>query len=74
MEVQDVITKFKGYVTELVTYITGCNQALVQPQVDEKGAYVSSMWFDVDRLVPTGKAQLHIEVSTAGPDYQAPIK
>jgi hypothetical protein len=34
-----------------VQYLTGCNQVLVQPRVDEKGAYRDSMWIDEQRVV-----------------------
>jgi len=49
--VQDKITGFKGIVTGYVKYITGCNQALVSPQVDATGALKESHWFDEQRLV-----------------------
>lgn len=49
--VQDRITGFTGRVTGYVQYITGCNQALVVPWIDERGALVESHWFDEQRLI-----------------------
>ena len=50
--VEDKITKFRGIVTGLVTYITGCDQALVAPQgLNEKGEIRESTWIDIQRLV-----------------------
>lgn len=49
--VQDKITLFKGVVTGFTSYITGCDQYLVQPQIAKDGDKVEDpRWFDVDRL------------------------
>ena len=53
--VQDVFTGFTGYVTGLVHYITGCDQALVTPFAERKAyekepSQAEPKWFDVDRL------------------------
>lgn len=49
--VVDQITGFSGIATALVSYITGCNQVCVQPQVDEKGSFVEARYIDEDRLI-----------------------
>lgn len=48
--VEDRVTGFKGVVTGLVTYISGCNQALLIPKVDKDGKLVDGQWFDIQRL------------------------
>ena len=50
-KVKDKITGFTGIVTGYVTYITGCNQALVVPQVGKDGTSKDAHWFDEQRLV-----------------------
>lgn len=49
-DVQDTLTGFSGIVTGRVEYITGCEQALVQPPVDKDAKFVDAKWFDEDRL------------------------
>jgi len=47
---RDKITGFKGICTGRVCYLTGCDQALLQPGVDKDGKVVDSAWFDIQRL------------------------
>lgn len=47
---KDKITGFYGIVVGYVQYISGCNQALVQPECDSSGILRDSAWFDVQRL------------------------
>lgn len=49
--VRDRITGFRGVVTAHAEYLTGCNQALVQPTELDAGKYPSACWLDVQRLV-----------------------
>lgn len=46
----DRITGFRGVVTGIVEYISGCNQALVVPRVKEDGSSTDAQWFDLQRL------------------------
>jgi hypothetical protein len=39
---KDKITGFNGFVTGFVTYLSGCNQALVVPKVGKDGAIKDS--------------------------------
>lgn len=48
--VVDRVTGFKGIVVGFVEYLTGCNQALVVPPVDEKGLMREGQWIDAQRL------------------------
>lgn len=49
--VTDRITGFRGIVTGIVDYITGCRQALVAPSVEDKNwRDGGGLWFDVPRL------------------------
>ncbi|MFC5548183.1 hypothetical protein [Massilia aerilata] len=47
---KDKITGFAGVATGFVQYISGCNQALIQPRCSEDGAMRESQWFDQQRL------------------------
>ncbi len=49
-KVRDRITGMTGTVTGIVEYITGCNQALVVPQIGADGAFREGVWFDLQRL------------------------
>lgn len=53
---RDLITGFQGIATGHVEYISGCNQALLSPKVDDKGARVSAEWFDDQRLTEVQEA------------------
>ena len=46
----DKITGFSEIATGFVTYLSGCNQALVVPRVGSDGAFKEAQWFDVQRL------------------------
>lgn len=73
--VEDRITKFRGVVTGMVTYITGCDQALVAPQgLNEKGEIRDSAWVDIQRLVVDTSVPKIVLDNTAspGPDKPAP--
>jgi hypothetical protein len=47
---KDKITGFTGVATGYVQYLTGCNQALIQPRINDDGAMRDSVWFDQQRL------------------------
>lgn len=77
-EVVDKITGFKGHIVAIASYITGCDQVLVQP-VFKKNQWQDQRWFDDDRLLLTGKNSLDFSPSydssyRGGPDRGAPIK
>lgn len=72
--VKDQVTGFSGVVTGTVQYLTGCKQALVQPPCKSKNDFVSSIWFDEDRLTVTKEKPLTIKVENNGPDRPAPIR
>jgi hypothetical protein len=57
----DRITRFSGVCTGYVTYITGCNQALLAPPAKD-GALVDSQWFDEQRL------ELHSDIDVIALD------
>jgi hypothetical protein len=70
---RDKITGFQGVVTGYCEYISGCNQALLIPQVDEKGAHREGHWFDVQRLERVGVEVLKLDNgATPGCDMPAP--
>ena len=77
IEVKDIVTGFQGFVTGKCSYITGCDQYLVQPEVDKDGKEVKSKWLDEPRLkiVPNGKKiELESVEDDPGPCEPAPKK
>lgn len=65
----DRITGFKGIVTGIVYYISGCNQALVVPKVKADGGLEAGRWFDLQRLDQQGTKKLVLDNgATPGPD------
>ena len=75
--VTDAITQFGGVVTGRASYITGCNQYLVQPALTESREWRDGRWFDEHRLVvdnPTAPVLTLPAVKDPGADIPAPIK
>lgn len=67
--VTDRITGFKGVVVGVVNYISGCEQALVQPPVDKDGKIPESQWLDVQRLnASTGDKPIVLQ-NTGSPGF-----
>ena len=60
VEVKDKITRLKGIVTAKTSYITGCDQYLVQPQGDGD-KYPEGHWIDVGRLVILNDGKIMID-------------
>lgn len=56
------ISGFKGIAIGKCSYITGCDQYLVQPPMQE-GKYPESTWIDVHRLEQIGKDIIRIDTS-----------
>ncbi len=73
-KVTDKITGFSGIVTGYVTYLTGCNQALVVPPVDEKGLMRDSQWLDEQRLTVADGEALSLDNARAPGFDRAPPK
>lgn len=75
MKAKDKITGFEGTVTGYVEYISGCNQVLLTPSVDDKGAARDSGWFDVQRIEQVGSEVLVLDNGdTPGCDMPAPVR
>ena len=69
---KDKITGFKGIATGFVTYISGCNQAMLAPLAKD-GAFVESQWFDEQRLISVGDKIVSLDNGkTPGFDKAAP--
>lgn len=70
---KDKITGVSGVATGITEYISGCNQALIQPKAKEDGSYVDSLWFDVQRLELVDDTVVSLDNSkTPGCDKSAP--
>lgn len=75
-KVKDKITGFEGIVTGKASYITGCDQYLVQPPVYVND-WKDGRWFDEGRLVFVEDAKItekDVQVEDNGADIQAPTK
>lgn len=73
--VTDIVTGFSGRVTGLVSYITGCNQALVTPRADKPNEFPAGQWLDVQRLEVQDAPALVIDNSdNNGPDLAPPVR
>lgn len=70
---RDVITKFSGVATGHVNYISGCNQVLLAPPVDNEGRLRDSQWFDEQRLEEQDATTIVLDNrETPGHDKMAP--
>jgi hypothetical protein len=75
-KVKDKITGFEGITTGKASYITGCDQFLVQPPV-KNGDFVEGRWFDIGRLDIIEKnviTEQSVQAEENGCDTSAPIK
>lgn len=75
-EVKDKITGFQGIVMGKASYLTGCDQYIIQPKCEKNGTYPDAAWFDEGRIEAVGAGVLKKEVKAEknGSDYTAPIK
>lgn len=72
---KDVVTGFAGTIVGVVSYLTGCNQLLLQPQVKD-GDYKDGKWFD-DGRIEIGEQKIdpdNIKSTKNGCDIPAPTK
>lgn len=72
---KDVITGFEGIVTAKASYLTGCDQYLLQPELKE-GNFIEPRWFDEGRLEDLGGfiTPEMVLAEKNGADMPAPIK
>lgn len=75
-KVRDRITGFTGTVTGVLFYLSGCNQALVAPEMDKDGKVPDPNWFDVQRLeIVAGVEPIVLDNSeTPGCDRAPPVR
>lgn len=77
--VKDQITGFKGTVTGIAEYITGCRQVLVAGTgKDDNSTMPESVWLDEPRVERVGETVFKLDEqevnNSPGPDKPAPIK
>lgn len=73
MTAKDKITGFQGVVVGYCLYLSGCNQALLCPPVNDKGEHRESHWYDVQRLEQVGSEIIALENGASpGFDKEAP--
>jgi len=48
---KDIVTGFQGTITGQVSYLTGCDQFLIQPRIKTGNEFIEARWFDENRIV-----------------------
>jgi len=72
---KDKITGFQGVITGRCEYLTGCNQILLSPPVDEKGAARDGHWYDEQRCERVGNTEIVLDNgANPGCDIPAPVR
>ncbi len=72
---RDEITGFEGVCIGHVTYLTGCDQLLLQPKSDDASKRPASEWFDINRLTKLAAPRVQFDVGPKpGADRAAPSK
>jgi hypothetical protein len=73
---KDRITGFEGIITGRAQYLTGCNQCVLVPPVNEKGEVRDGQWFDESRIEILGPGFTPAQVASAanpgGPQRDMP--
>lgn len=73
--VRDLLTGFEGVATGKSTYLTGCDQYLVQPVALKDRDIVDGRWFDAQRLeLVSDKNPVVLDNGRLGDCGCAPIK
>jgi hypothetical protein len=73
-EVKDPITGFRGTVTAMAEYVTGCKQFLVTPKY-KKNQTQDGQWFDEPRLELVKYSKKYkVKSDDGGPECNAPKK
>lgn len=72
--VKDRITGFRGVVTGICAYVSGCHQVLIVPPMSADGKLPDSHWFDVQRceIEPGTNRLVFDNGATPGCDRAAP--
>jgi hypothetical protein len=71
----DKITGFNGVATGWVTYISGCNQVLLQPRVNDKNEVADGRWYDEQRLEENASyGKITLINDTNGFDQSPPLR
>lgn len=74
LKAKDIITGFNGVIIGKCSYITGCDQYLIQPELKD-GSWVESRWLDENRLEVVCSDVIELDTnSNKGPCKMAPTK
>lgn len=72
---RDELTGFEGVCVGHVTYLTGCDQLLLQPKSEKGDSRPASEWFDLNRLTRMDAPRVSFDVGPKpGADRAAPSK
>ncbi len=72
---RDRISGFEGTCTGKSSFISGCDQVLLTPSVDEKGAHREGHWYDDERLIDI-EMEKPVERTSrkGGPEFSPPSR
>ena len=70
---RDRITGFEGKCTGFCSYISGCDQVLLQPPYNKEHPS-EGRWFDDDRLIDVEAEKRVQRTSAKGADMPAPVR
>lgn len=76
-EVVDKVSGFRGIVTGVASYISGCDQVSVTARLKKDGGEPAHMWFDIGRakVKIAGKVSLEsVQVEKTGGPQNSPPK
>jgi hypothetical protein len=71
---RDRISGFKGKCTGFASYVSGCDQVLLVPQVGSDGKADGGGWYDDERLIDVEAEQAVKRTSRRGGPQQAPSR
>lgn len=72
-KVEEQITNFKGIITGVAFYITGCTQYLVVPRSKDGNTEVEGAWYDEARLVLLEKNAFGTKMLGSKPEIKEEI-
>jgi len=75
-QAKDRITGISGTITGYCHYITGCDQACIQPKATKDSSYIEGRWFDVNRVdkIKGQKIEIDVEEDNGPCECMPPIR
>ena len=70
---EDRLTGFKGTITAICHYITGCDRILLVPKIKKDNSMIEPEWFDDVRIVTKKGSVFSLPKKNNGADIDAPL-